>query len=123
MNKVFLMGRLGKDVELKHTSGGLAIASFSVATSEVYKDKQGNKKESTCWHNVVTFGKLAELCDQYLNKGSQVFVEGKIDNRSYDDKDGNKKYISEIKADQVKFLDSKKEKSSDVEFTHDDIPF
>lgn len=100
LNKALLIGRLGKDPELRHIPNGNAVANFSVATFEKWTDKDtGEKKEKTVWHNIVVWGKLAEICHQYLKKGSLVYLEGRIENRSYDDKDGNKKYISEIVLD------------------------
>ncbi len=104
VNKVILIGNLGKDPEVRFTPNGKALAKFSVATSEKWTDQQGQKQERTEWHNVVVWGKQAESCGQYLSKGRQVFVEGSIRSRSYDDKDGNKKYITEIVARDVRFL-------------------
>jgi single-strand DNA-binding protein len=104
VNKVILIGNLGKDPEVRFTPNGRALAKFSVATSERWTDQQGQKQERTEWHNVVVWGKQAETCGQYLAKGRQVFVEGSIRTRSYDDKDGNKKYITEIVARDVRFL-------------------
>ncbi len=99
LNKVMLIGNLGKNPELRYVASGNSVASFSLATGESYKDKAGVRQTKTVWHNIVVWGKLAEICNQYLKKGSQVYLEGKIDNRSYDDKDGNKKYISEVVVD------------------------
>ena len=107
LNKVLLIGNLGKDPELRYTPDGLAILKFSIATSEYFNDKSGNKSEKTTWHNIVLFGKMAQNLANYLNKGKQVFVEGRINNRSYDDKDGNKKYISEIIATNIVLLGAK----------------
>jgi len=104
LNKVMIIGRLGQDPELKHTPTGTAVCNFSVATSESWNDKSGQKQEKTEWHRVVVWNKLAELCNQYLNKGKQVFVEGKLQTRSWDDKDGQKKYTTEILASTVQFL-------------------
>jgi single-strand DNA-binding protein len=104
VNKVILVGNLGKDPEVRFTPNGKALAKFSVATSEKWTDQQGQKQERTEWHNVVVWGKQAESCGQYLTKGRQVFVEGSIRTRSYDDKDGNKKYMTEIIARDVRFL-------------------
>lgn len=107
MNKVFLLGRLGKDPEVTYSQATppLAIAKFSLATSEKVPDGQGGREEKTEWHNVVAFGKTAELAVQYLSKGSRVFIEGKIATRSYE-KDGRKNYFTEINAASVQFLDS-----------------
>jgi single-strand DNA-binding protein len=104
VNKVILVGNLGKDPEVRFTPNGRALAKFPVATSERWTDQDGNKQERTEWHNVVVWGKQAETCGQYLAKGRQVFVEGSIRTRQYDDKDGNKRYITEIVARDVRFL-------------------
>jgi single-strand DNA-binding protein len=107
VNKVILIGRLGRDPELKYTSAGLAIASFSLATTERLPSKDGNKQERTEWHNIVVFNKQAETVNQYLKKGRQAYIEGRIQTRSWDDKDGNKKYKTEIVANTVQFLDAR----------------
>ena len=104
VNKVILVGNLGKDPEVRFTANGRAFARFSVATSERWTDQDGNRQERTEWHNVVVWGKQAETCGQYLSKGRQVFIEGSIRSRQYDDKDGNKRYITEIVARDVRFL-------------------
>jgi len=104
VNKVILIGNLGKDPEVRFTAGGKAVARFSVATSEQWSDNEGQRQERTEWHNIVVWGKQAESCGQYLQKGRQVYIEGRIQNRSYDDKEGNKKYITEINAQRVQFL-------------------
>lgn len=110
VNKVFLIGRLGKDPVVKHFENGGAIAEFTVATDDSYKDKQGNKVEQTDWHNVkIPTPKLAEVAEKYLKKGSLVHIEGKIKTRSYDDKDGNKRYVTEVVCEGFKMLDSKKD--------------
>lgn len=103
VNRVTLIGNLGKDAEMKYTENGLAICNFSLATSETWT-KDGKKNEKTEWHKVVAFDKLAEICGQYLAKGKQVYIEGKIQTRSWDDKDGTKKYITEIVAHTMKML-------------------
>lgn len=104
VNKAILVGRLGKDPEIKYTPSGTAIANFTMATSENYKDKDGQKQERTEWHKIVAFGKLAEICGEYLAKGKQVYIEGRIQTRSWDDKDGNKKYMTEIVANTMQML-------------------
>jgi single-strand DNA-binding protein len=104
VNKVLLIGNLGKDPEVRFTAGGQAVARFPVATSEVWNDREGQRQERTEWHNVVVWGKQAETCGQYLAKGRQVYVEGSIRTRQYDDKDGNKRYITEVNAQRVQFL-------------------
>ena len=112
VNKVTLIGRLGKDPVLKHFSNDNAIAEFSVATDESYKNKEGQKVEQTEWHNVkIPTKKQAEIAEKYLKKGALVYVEGKIRTRSYDDKDGNKKYVTEIICDNFRMLDSKRDSS------------
>lgn len=93
VNKVILIGHLGKDPEVRNFEGGNMTAKFSLATTESYRDKTGNRVESTEWHNIVLWSKLAEVASKYLHKGSQVYIEGKIRNRSYDDKDGNKNIL------------------------------
>ncbi len=104
VNKVILVGNLGKDPELRYTPSGAAVVTFSLATSERYKDKGGEWVDKTEWHNVVAWRNLAEICGKYLHKGKQVYIEGKIQTRSYDDRDGNKRYITEIVADQMQML-------------------
>lgn len=104
VNKVILLGRLGQDPELKYTPNGAAVCSFSMATTESWTDKQGQKQEKTEWHKIVVWGKLAELCNQYLAKGRQAFVEGRLQTRSWDDKDGVKRYTTEVMAATVQFI-------------------
>lgn len=147
VNKVILLGRLGQDPELKYTPSGTAVCNFTVATSESYKDKSGNRQEKTEWSRIVVWGKLAELCNQYLSKGRQVYVEGRLQTRMWE-KDNHKNYITEINATTVQFIGSSpqsnsnemsKEKkdaidqgsamnqsynvSTDINFTEQDIPF
>lgn len=109
VNKVILVGRLGKDPELRYTPSGTAVVTFSMATTENYKDRDGNRQEKTEWHNIVAWRQLAEICGKFLHKGKQVYIEGKIQNRSYDDRDGNKRYITEIVADQMQMLGSRED--------------
>jgi single-strand DNA-binding protein len=104
VNKVILIGNLGKDPELRYTPGGQPVASFSLATTERWSDKNGQRQDKTEWHNIVVWGKLAELANQYLKKGRSAYIEGRITNRSWDDRDGNKKYRTEIVANQIQFL-------------------
>jgi single-strand DNA-binding protein len=106
VNKVILIGHLGRDPELRYTPGGQATASFTLATSERWTDKNGQRQERTEWHNIVVWAKLAELANQYLKKGSPAYIEGRITNRSWDDRDGNKKYKTEIVANTIQFLGS-----------------
>jgi single-strand DNA-binding protein len=104
VNKVILIGNLGKDPEVRFTPSGSAVANFSLATSEQWNDREGKRQERTEWHNIVVWGKQGELCGQYLAKGRQVYVEGSIRTRSYDDKNGVKRYITEIVAQKIRFL-------------------
>ncbi len=105
VNRVILIGNLGADPELKYTPGGnKAVCNLRVATTESYKDKSGQKQEKTEWHRVNVWGPQAEACQKYLAKGRSVYVEGRIETRSWDDKDGQKKYSTEIVAERVQFL-------------------
>lgn len=108
VNKVILVGRLGKDPDLRMTASQLAVASFSVATNERKKDQSGNWTDHTEWHNVVVFGKTAQNCSQYIKKGSQVFIEGALRTTKWQDKEGKDRYKTEVVASTVQFLDSKK---------------
>ncbi len=101
VNKVILLGNLGRDPELKYTPSGAAVANFTIATNETWKDKDGQKQEHTEWHRVVVWGKLAEICGEYLHKGRQVYIEGSIRTRTYKDREGNEKSVTEIKADNM----------------------
>lgn len=107
VNKVILVGNLGKDPELRYTPSGAAVATFSLATTERYKDREGNPQKKTEWHNIVVWRQLAEICGKYLHKGKQIYVEGKIQNRSYEDRDGNKRYISEVVVNEMQMLGSR----------------
>ena len=107
VNKVFLLGRLGKDPEMKATQGGMTIANFTLATSDRTKDAQGNWQDHTEWHNLVAFQRTAEIVRDYCKKGSQIFVEGKIQTRSWEDKEGHKKYWTEILVNDLSLLDGK----------------
>jgi len=109
VNKAIILGRLGKDPETRYTTSGSAVTNFSVATTEQWT-KDGEKHEKTEWHRVTAFGRLAEICGQYLSKGSLVYLEGKIQTRDWEDKDGNKRYTTEIVAREMKMLDTRKEK-------------
>ncbi|AJF08151.1 single-stranded DNA-binding protein [Geoalkalibacter subterraneus] len=104
INKVILVGNLGKDPELRYTPSGVPVATFSLATSERFKDRNGQQQEKTEWHNIVAWRQLAEICGKYLHKGKQVYLEGKIQTRKYQDRDGNDRYITEIVADQMQML-------------------
>ncbi|MFM2019038.1 MAG: hypothetical protein RL007_2694, partial [Bacteroidota bacterium] len=96
VNKVILIGNLGKDPEVRYLEGGIAVANFPVATTETFRDKMGNKQEQTEWHQIVLWRKLAEVAEKYLRKGQQVYIEGKIRSRNWEDKEGNKRYTTEI---------------------------
>lgn len=109
INKIILVGRVGKEVETTHLDSGLTVAKFSMATNEVYKDKDGNKKENTEWHQVVLWRKLAEVAEQYVKKGDLLYIEGKVKTRSWDDKDGKKHYSTEVVGDSMQMLGGKKE--------------
>lgn len=134
VNKVILVGHLGKDPEIRRFEGGTVKASFPLATSESYTNKSGEKVEQTEWHNVVFWGPIADVIEKYLSKGKQVYVEGKIRTRSWDDKDGNKRYTTEINGESMTMLGRKGEgeNSSPERFnspesmtndSSDDLPF
>jgi single-strand DNA-binding protein len=136
VNKAVLIGHLGRDPELRYTPSGSAVANFSIATSEEWKDKDtGEKQERTEWHRIVAWGKLGEICGEYLHKGSQIYVEGRIQTRSWEDREGIKRYTTEIVAQSMQMLGSPgkegRAKSPDerhpgeepVSIPDDDIPF
>ena len=139
INKVILIGRLGSDPEVRYTPSGVAVANFSIATSEEWKDKDtGEKKERTEWHRIVAWRRLGEICGEYLSKGKQVYVEGRLQTRDWEDRDGNKRYTTEIVATDVQFLgardsseSAKPRSTSSADFqggpaqgpADDDIPF
>jgi single-strand DNA-binding protein len=104
LNKVMLIGNLGKDPEIRYTQSGTAVATFNVATTEKYKGKDGNMVESTEWHRVVAWQKLAEICGEYLHKGSKVYIEGKLQTRKWQDQNGNDKFTTEIVARDMQML-------------------
>ncbi|WP_339607209.1 single-stranded DNA-binding protein [uncultured Roseivirga sp.] len=142
VNKVILVGNLGKDPEVRHLESGRAVANFSLATSETYKNKQGERVTTTEWHNIVLWSPLAEIAEKFLKKGNQVYIEGKLTTRSWDDQDGNKRYTTEVVGNNLTMLGTKSdneggggsssyspssEKSSEVssipEDDSDDLPF
>jgi single-strand DNA-binding protein len=134
LNKVMLIGRLGADPEVRYTPDGAMITTFRLATDEQWKDKSGEKVQRTEWHRIVTFGRLAEICGNYLNKGKLVYVEGRIQTRSWEDKEGQKRYMTEIVAASMQMLDGRgqgkpatgDEPSSgapDGGYPEDDVPF
>ena len=140
VNKVILVGNLGRDLELRHTPGGAAVATLSLATTDVWTDKAGQRQEKTEWHRVVLWGKQAESLQEYLLKGKQIYVEGRLQTRQWDDREGKKRYTTEIRADRVVLLGSRgagtgaprrdpQEQEAPAitggatELTEDDIPF
>ena len=136
VNKVILIGRLGRDPEVRYTASGRAVAKFSIATSEQWTDKEGGKKEErTEWHRIVAWGRLGEICGEYLKKGSQVYIEGRLQTSQWDDKEGNKRYTTEIIAQTMQMLGSagkagtastpeeKFPTEEPISIPEDDIPF
>jgi len=136
VNKATLIGRLGKDPDIRYTPDGTMVTTFRIATDEQWKDKNGEKVQKTEWHQIVTYRKLAEICGNYLVKGKLVFIEGRIQTRSWEDKDGIKRYTTEIIANDMKMLDSKGQNKADDaaldtatgspgngDTTLDDVPF
>ena len=113
VNKVILIGRLGKDPDVRYTPDGTMVTSFNLATDEQWKDKNGEKVQKTEWHRIVAWGKLAEICGNYLVKGKLVFIEGRIQTRSWEDKEGVKRFTTEIIASNMQMLDSKGQNKTD----------
>lgn len=107
VNKVILIGHVGKQPEVRYTQGGAPVANFTLATNEYWSSQSGEKQERTDWHRIVAWRKLAEFCQEYIQKGALLYVEGKIRTRSYDDRDGTKRYITEIDAQNITMLDKK----------------
>lgn len=107
INKVILIGNLGGDPEVRYTPSGTAVANFTIATTEQWTSKDGKKEEKTEWHKIVAWGRLGEICGEYLHKGKQVYIEGKLQTRSWEDRDGNKKYTTEIIAFTMQMLGPK----------------
>ena len=120
VNKVILVGNLGKDPEVRYLENGTAVANFPIATSESYKDREGNRIDQTEWHNIVVWRKLAEIAESYLKKGSQVYLEGKLRTRSWEDQQGNKRYTTEVVADTFTML-GKKEVAQNPQNTLDSL--
>jgi single-strand DNA-binding protein len=104
INKVILIGNLGSDPELRYMATGTAVANFSLATKDAWTGKEGNKEERTEWHRIVAWGRLGEICGEYLTKGKQVYIEGKLRTRSWEDRDGNKRYTTEVLAQVMQML-------------------
>ncbi len=139
LNKVMLIGNLGKDPEVRFTASGQAVASFSLATSEKFKGKSGEWEERTEWHNITLWGKLAEIAGEYLSKGKTIYVEGRLQTRKWQDKSGNDRYTTDIVGDKMQMLSAKGERSGggdtspapktggasyeEPPFQDDDIPF
>jgi single-strand DNA-binding protein len=135
VNKVILLGNLGSDPEVRYTPSGKAVANFSLATSEKYTNKEGEKEEKTEWHRIVAWARLGEICGEYLSKGSQIYIEGRIQTRTWEDRDGNKRYTTEIVAQTMQMLGGSKKggEATSIEESHpseepisipdDDIPF
>ena len=115
VNKAIIIGNLGKDPEMRYMPSGDAICNFSIATTDSWKDKSGEKQEKTEWHRISMFGKLAEIAGEYLKKGSQVYVEGRLQTRKWQDKDGHERYTTEIVADRMQMLGSKSGGGSNFE--------
>ena len=113
VNKVILLGNLGRDPEVRHLENGRAVANFSIATSETYKNKQGERVTNTEWHNVVLWTPLAEIAEKYLKKGNQVYIEGKLTSRSYEDKEGVTKYITEVVGREMTLLGGPRSEGND----------
>lgn len=112
VNKVILIGNLGKDPEVRYTPSGAAVANFNIATNESWTNKEGKKEERTEWHRIVCWNKIAELCGEYLSKGRTVYIEGRLQTREWNDKEGNKRYTTEVVAQTVQFLGSRGETNS-----------
>jgi single-strand DNA-binding protein len=116
VNKVILLGNLGRDPETRYTTGGDAVTNLNIATSEQWKDKSGEKQERTEWHRVVLFGRQAEIAGEYLKKGRSVYIEGRLQTRKYTDKDGVEKYSTEIVADRMQLIGGAREGGGDADF-------
>lgn len=123
LNKAMLIGNLGRDPELKHTPSGDPVCNFSIATSESWTDKGGTRQERTEWHNIVAWRKLAEICQKYLAKGRPVYIEGRIQSREYEAKDGGKRRVTEIVADKMVMLGSKQGLQDSEPINEEDAPF
>ncbi len=132
VNKAIIIGNLGADPEVRYSQSGAAVANFRVATTETWKKQDGSKEEQTEWHRIVAFGRLGEICGEYLSKGSKVYIEGRIQTRKWDDKDGNTRYTTEIVAREMKMLSARGSGSSDSSGEEppfpeptmgDDVPF
>ena len=121
-NRIVIIGNVGQDPTTKTLEGGAKVTTFTLATSETWKDKQGNKKEEVHWHNVQLWRGLAEVAEKYVKKGSKLFIEGKVTYRSYEDKEGNTKYITEIVGKEMKMLGGKQQEQGSKP-VKEDLPF
>jgi len=115
INKVILIGNVGKDPEVRYLEGGVAVARFPLATSETYKNKNGEKITQTEWHNIVLWRNLAEVAEKYVRKGQQLYIEGRLRSRSYNDKDGNQKWIVEVQGDNMQMLGRRQDENGTTE--------
>ena len=122
INKAILIGNLGRDPELRYTPSGLAVANFSLATSETRTNKDGEKETRTEWHRIVAFGRLGEICGEYLAKGKQIYIEGRIQTRDWEDKDGIKRYTTEIVANQMQMLGAASDRGGRAEPSESGFP-
>ena len=122
INKVILIGNLGGDPEVRYAGSGVAVCNFTMATTRTYKDKQGERKDETEWHRVVAFGRTAEVCGEYLKKGRQVYIEGRLQTRKWQDQGGNDRYTTEIIAREMKML-SPRGQGEPPPSSGDDVPF
>ena len=120
INKVILIGNLGADPEVRYSQNGTAVANFRIATTETWKKQDGSKEEQTEWHRIVAFARLGEICGEYLAKGSKVYIEGRLQTRKWDDKDGNTRYITEVVAREMKMLSARG--ASDGAASHNEEP-
>jgi single-strand DNA-binding protein len=123
LNKVMLIGNLGKDPEIRYTQGGTAVATFNVATTEKFKGKDGQMQDQTEWHRIVAWARLAEICGEYLHKGSRVYIEGRLQTRKWTDQNGNEKYTTEIVAREMKMLSPRGGSEQDSYGGYQEPPF
>ncbi|OGR08197.1 MAG: single-stranded DNA-binding protein [Deltaproteobacteria bacterium RIFOXYD12_FULL_50_9] len=123
INKVILIGNLGADPEVRYSQNGTAVANFRIATTETWKKQDGTKEEQTEWHKIVAFARLGEICGEYLSKGSKVYIEGRLQTRKWDDKDGNTRYITEIVAREMKMLSARGASDSNASGHSEEPPF
>jgi len=122
VNKVILVGNVGKDPEVRYLENGVAVAKFPLATSDNYKNKSGERVSNTEWHNIVAWRGLAEIAEKYVKKGNQLFIEGKLVSRSWDDKEGNKRYITEVIVNNMQMLDKRNQSSDNQSSTVNEEP-